>query len=341
MEHLREGGVNKNRYALRKLLSAKQNAITALPGILGDFGGNVSVPGRLGYVYVRISGQPPVQVYNKVAPTNQAALPVLVGYDPLEPTLFQVLAVRSQYLEQQGVSMANAAQHGGTHGWFGRDPVYVALRQFLPGRITPAGGLTFSVHRFTAYFDGVLQLVAPADPISIASLQPYLGSGMGVFVLVSVNSDGEIVTTKGTEGDVSTLSIASIPAAPSDTAYLLGAIRLYDGQTKIDESRLNTDIVDLRWPQVSSSSSSPSSITSSDISKSALHGSRILTVVDFVELLSSFSTLSDTLGIVRARFLPMTDVTVARLDDDTFRRELPVAVINGRRVEYIIPARHD
>ena len=50
------------------------------------------------------------------------------------------------------------------------------------------------------------------------------------------------------------------------------------------------------------------------------------------------ASLEDTLGIVRKRFVALTEVTIRRLDDKEFYQEYPVVVINGRRVEYVVPA---
>lgn len=50
------------------------------------------------------------------------------------------------------------------------------------------------------------------------------------------------------------------------------------------------------------------------------------------------TVLEDTLGIVRSRFLALTDVVVRRADDAAPAQRYPVVVVNGRRVDYVMPA---
>jgi hypothetical protein len=51
------------------------------------------------------------------------------------------------------------------------------------------------------------------------------------------------------------------------------------------------------------------------------------------------AALSDTLAIVRSHFSPLTEVTIRRLDDPDYERSFPVVVVNGQKVEYVVPAR--
>ncbi|MHB9090754.1 MAG: hypothetical protein ACYC7H_04985, partial [Chloroflexota bacterium] len=46
--------------------------------------------------------------------------------------------------------------------------------------------------------------------------------------------------------------------------------------------------------------------------------------------------LEDTLGTLNRRFLPVTGVRLRRLDDPSFFFEAPVAIVNGRQVEYLV-----
>jgi hypothetical protein len=50
------------------------------------------------------------------------------------------------------------------------------------------------------------------------------------------------------------------------------------------------------------------------------------------------SKLEDTLGIIRLRFLALTEAVVRRSDDPGSVQQYPVVVVNGRQVEYVMPA---
>jgi hypothetical protein len=67
-----------------------------------------------------------------------------------------------------------------------------------------------------------------------------------LFVLMSLSAtSGSINITSGSTKTVGTLSMADIPAVPSNSTPIC-AIRLYGFQDKISESRLSTDIIDMR-----------------------------------------------------------------------------------------------
>ncbi len=49
-------------------------------------------------------------------------------------------------------------------------------------------------------------------------------------------------------------------------------------------------------------------------------------------------TVCDTLGVVPKRFIVLTDARVRHQDEPALCEEFPVVVINGSRVEYLVPA---
>jgi hypothetical protein len=245
--------MNKTKHLIRKYFARKQDKLSALPGFLGNEGGTVNVPNRPNYVYARIPGYPVAEVYNnRVAPL--ADLPVLIGTDPLQPSITQVLGVRSiaRYGEDSE-TISPIQAHANTHRFMGDGPgggsdvVWTELRQFLPWRLGPGGGLTVHVYRGVGYIDGAWQQVAPATTVDLSSYVPVTDDKVK-FVLISIDTSGAITVTDGVEVDPADLGLDDIPAVPAGTAYALGAVRLYTGQTEIVEARTDTDIVDLRFP---------------------------------------------------------------------------------------------
>ncbi len=237
----------KVRQTIQQKFLTKQDAITAEPGILGTLGGIVNVPGRPNYVYVRMVGQPISEVYNVRVPPA-AELPVLVGYDPLQPGVLQVLSARAVTRageENSGVNVVPG--HGTTHGWMASDPVFIDLRQFLPLRITPAGGMTIAITRGIVSIGGGYTLITPTGTVDLSASKPTT-AGNAVFVLVTIDTSGDIITTLGSEFAIAETAPSKIPAPPADTAYVLGAVFLYAGQITITETHMNADIVDMRFP---------------------------------------------------------------------------------------------
>jgi hypothetical protein len=245
--------MNKTKHLIRKYFARKQDKLSALPGFLGNDGGTVVVPNRPNYVYARIPGYPVAEVYNnRVAPL--ADLPVLIGTDPLQPAITQVLGVRAiaRYGED-GETISPLQAHASTHRWMGDGPgggsdvLWTELRQFLPWRLGPGGGLTVHVYRGVGYINGAWQQVAPASTIDLSSYVPT-ADDKARYVLITIDTSGAVTATAGTEVAQTDFGLDDIPAHPADTAYVLGAVRLYTGQTEIVEARTDTDIVDLRFP---------------------------------------------------------------------------------------------
>lgn len=244
----------KTRAALSGAFQKKQDRLEAKPGVLGDEKtGDVWIDGRPNYVYVRMIGQPIAEVYNKRVPPL-LDLPVMVGYDPYEPNLWQVLGIRSlnRYGEDDDTLQYSTGHHAETHRYMGSGPgggediLWVEGRQVLPWRITPAGTLTISIYRNTAYIGGVMQSIYD-ESVDLSAYQPST-EGKACLVLITVDSSGAITETAGADVDIEDLAFSDAPAIPAGTEYVLGAVRLYYGQTVIRESRVVTDVYQARWP---------------------------------------------------------------------------------------------
>ena len=226
--------------AIKNLLSKKQDTIIAIPGILGDKTGIVNTD-RKNYVYARV-GNAIISVFNNRV-NAQYGLPVMIGYDPAQPGLLQVLSVRD--INVGGNTQYQVPAHHENHEYpHGNDIVYMQLRQFLPLRITPLGGFKVAIYRAIVWGNSFKVVNDTLDLFQYCPVQPF----KACYVLITISNDGSIDVTKGNEVDISTLSLSNIPQIPSTAKYVIGAIRLYSSQTEIKESGTDTDIVDLRYP---------------------------------------------------------------------------------------------
>ena len=228
------------RKLIRQKLESKANMPKPLPAVVGDGNGNVYVNGRKNYVYVRI-GQSLAEAYCDTDVRHGAS--VLVGYDSVNPRLFRVLnsGGGGETMELITSDRYRWAAPGG-----GQDPLMVELRQFLPVRIAPAGGLKVSVYPGIAWCGSAWKVVG-GSVHDLSSLVPTT-SGKAKMVLICINENGSVTLATGSEVNANALSINDLPEPPSGSLYVIGAVRLYAGQTAIREARTNTDIVDLRFP---------------------------------------------------------------------------------------------
>ncbi|WP_054522192.1 hypothetical protein [Thermanaerothrix daxensis] len=224
--------------AIRKMFNKKQDIPFAVPAILGDKSGVVDAGN--GYAYVQVDNTVLKVLNNRVA--AQPFLPVWVGYDPAQPGLLQVLSPRTVAGENPRY---NVPSHAKNHEYpFGTDILYMQLRQFLPLRITPLGGLRITIYPGLVWADGYKPVSGTFDLTEYCPLEV----GKSCYVLITVDNSGDVVITKGSEVNLDTLSLTHLPSIPTGTAYVLGAVRLYAGQFSIQESGTDTDIVDLRFP---------------------------------------------------------------------------------------------
>jgi hypothetical protein len=239
---------NKLVKKLNKRFSQKQDELRKQPGIMGDGNGNLLVTGVDSFVYVTI-GDKAVPVFNNRV-TPQIGVKIWVGYAPEEPNLFQVLSTRSDTptgLNQNftGYAPARRYEWGAVNG--GQDPLHVHLRAFSPLKIgmSTAGGMNVSLYRGRIWTGTAYKDIATQD-IDLTSYIPGT-TGKAAFVLITIDNTGTVIKTDGADVDIASLAITDIPTVPNNTAFISGAVRVYNGQTLVQEGRTNTDFVDLRF----------------------------------------------------------------------------------------------
>lgn len=242
------------RRQFKKRINEKQNLITPIPAVVGDDYGNVYDSNQ--NIYVRIAGQ-----VQKVKATDISPLynqKVWVGYEPTQPNTFKILN------ERTGSGQSNILapkKHAHTHEWMGHgvgggtDVVKVQLGQFMPLRVMAYSEFTLMVYPGLIRAADSFILLAdtndsgkPIPKTFSVEEHSYVDDGKSAYVLVTIDTSGEIITTKGDEVDTESLALTDIPSIPEGTQYVLAAVRLYSGITEIQENREATDIVDLRFP---------------------------------------------------------------------------------------------
>lgn len=240
-----------------KTLSKKESRLPRTIGKLGDGYGNLYVDDTRTIVWVRFGETKAIPVFcNRVAPENE--LQVVVGYSPEQPKLYQVL---STYSDKPGGE--NAGTLGGyapakRYEWLapkgGQDPLYVHLRAFTPLGIYVSHPPSMSVQLMRGMIINASK--TPIEvPAATSDHTAYIPTteGKAVLVLHTVDNDGNNVETVSSEFDIDLLMpegdrFANVPALPTDTVFVRGLVRVYYGQTKIQEGRTNRDIIDMRFP---------------------------------------------------------------------------------------------
>lgn len=231
------------RSARKKDRLTNQPLIVGRPAFLGDNSGNITTYQGAelpdGYVVVRDMDGNLSVAYNDRVP-NVANTFIQVGYDPLKPTLFQVLDTSDYYTSQLYPAIAT---HHKTHEWPNPDTIWIRGEQFIPQLVVPAGGFLIEVYPGFVQSGNVWVLVEN-QTIDMTANIPTSGARM---VLVAVDSAGVIHKTNGAvKGSPFALLPSDIPATPGGQAALC-AVRLFVGQTTIRKTETYTDIFDLRF----------------------------------------------------------------------------------------------
>jgi hypothetical protein len=226
-----------------------------VPGQMGDGFGHLVFNAQANLYYARVAGRIEV-VYCDTIPADNDIL-VELGRDILlgseRPGRFRVLGTRtgspggSQVQIQAGYAPASRYQRDAEGG--GQDPLWVQQNQIMPLMTGALSGMTVQLFPGIAY--------SATDPLYIAyqtiSLTAHIpaGADTAALVLLTLNASGTLTATKGAEFTISTLTstddlLSYCPDAPAGSIYVSSAVRVYYGQTEVQEGRTNTDIIDLR-----------------------------------------------------------------------------------------------
>jgi hypothetical protein len=213
-------------------------------GLLGDGRGNVLVPGRPDYNYVRFSraSTETFEVFNKEVSQPVDGWPILIGEFPWQPGLVQVVATDWSAYAQTGWgdSVASIQAHAPTHEWPnfvpGSDAINTYLRAITPMRTQAAGSGSTSV-MVTAYeYDGQTgtNYGWPGSPnLNLAGATPPSGTMryMGVYLNPLTNTLGVVSGSTTIYTDALEPDRPAWPRGVYPSAY----VRLYGGQAAITE----------------------------------------------------------------------------------------------------------
>jgi len=234
--------------AVSDAFSTKQNVIEWKPATLGDGHGTVSTGNNM--VYCRLSDNSSViEVLNlRVQPVD--GLRVRIGKLPEMPLVWQVLGQDDQRVDENGQDSGgggvyNTPLHHRTHEYLGSDQVNLDWRQITTLRVYAYSGFSIGVLAGLIPRTGG-DLVVATQTLDLSSHVPASGA---LYCLITVDASGLLDTTDGTTIDsLANLALTDIPDTPAGH-FRLAAIRLYAGQSAINESRNSNDVRDLRWPQ--------------------------------------------------------------------------------------------
>jgi hypothetical protein len=213
---------------------------------MGDGNGTVAITARPGFVWVRINGIKAAAYNARVQ--NIEDLAVWAGYDPVEPQMFQVLGLRHVYKDTDLPAFAAIGPHHASHEWesvTGSDMVYVHLRQWMPLRVGVSSGLTVEVNGgINPTATGEWSFVA-YQTLDLSGDLPATGACWALIYL----DDGTLARRLGNRvPSLAALSVENIPALQSGERAL-AAVKLYAGQTGIQDDAHHREILDLRYPQ--------------------------------------------------------------------------------------------
>ena len=233
---------------VKKSDAARNQPLTqARPAFLGDSKGNITVYNNKqlpdGYVVVRdYSGNLSVAFNSKVS-TAVANISIWVGYDTLlQPTLYQVLAVRDTYDTQ---STSGIPSHHTTHEFPHDDTVNVHGEQFLPALVRVDSGYTLLIYPFFCPVSTGGWVYIPYQTLDMTS---YLPATEAQAFAICARDDGTLSVVAGsTETTPELIGASDFPTMPDATYHGMWAVRMYSGQDAIHQDlTANNDLYDLR-----------------------------------------------------------------------------------------------
>ncbi len=165
---------------------------------------------------------------------------ILVGYDNEYPDLLQVLRFDDVYNTPPPPHVVN---HKENHTWFGIDPVDIYGQQFYPLLARASTGLTIRIYGGEYKCESLFHIMPTTD----IDLTAEAVSSGAEWVNVEIDSSGTISFLHGTNvASRALLTPEDIPAA-DPTKKFLCSVKMYYGQTRIIQTRIDTDIFDPRF----------------------------------------------------------------------------------------------
>jgi hypothetical protein len=210
--------------------------------VMGRADGEVKVSQN--EVYVTLMNGSVVTVYNDRLP-RIAFRKVIIGYDDNDPSLLQVLRFDNVYSTRPTAMIVN---HKESHAWYSHDPIDVYAQQFLPLLPRAVGGLSVRVYGGEYKLD-TLYHVMPTTDYDLSAEAPASGAE---WVNVEIDSSGVVTYNHGSNKASRELLLPEDIPTTASTKKLLCSVKMYIGQSRFIQTRLDSDIFDPRFTGESS-----------------------------------------------------------------------------------------
>lgn len=239
--------------AIRKVKLQKIDKVQQISGLLGvtkDGTNQIEVPGRRGFVWVRLRNNLSelVQAFNENV-SLVFGLPVLVERDPSNPSRYRVVGRDVGRYNSWGGSATGQAAHGSTHSFVpggGGDMVWVYSQQFMPLLVVPsgnAGAMSLVVQPALYYISGSYHYLGGTGTANLSSYKPSDGNAH-VIVLEIDPASGQLLISTGTMAGVPNQLTGTAELAPyfppliDESHEPLAAIRLLSGTSYLSWANL-------------------------------------------------------------------------------------------------------
>lgn len=250
-------GQRRLKSSLKSFSKEKVSNKTIYYGELGvTLGGSqvVDVPGRDGFVFVRIKGNTSelIQALNSSVPSAYG-LAVLLHR---EGTNYKIIGKDVRAYSNQGTQIPGGVfplpRHGGQHSFapelnIGADPVWVFDKQFMRMLTYPSGSSTLLTINPAFYeWNGSWKYAQNTGSINFAPYVPTITGSARMALLYISPADNGLKIAAGTpfSGDITDKGQLAqyIPDVDRNTSIPLAAVKLITGTTSI----LWTDLYDMR-----------------------------------------------------------------------------------------------
>lgn len=239
---------------LRAILANYVLALPTYPALLGDGHGTVEVAGWPGWVWVRVGSDERLErAFNQRVPLRDG-LAIIVGYDWLQPKMFQVLSQRDDAYAGAGTGQPVIPQVVGHHESHqfptiddddsdGSDVTYIHWRQMRGLRVYIVSGFTVGIERWPIR-RGSTNIWIATQQINLTADRPVSGAR---YVTMYLDTDGVFQRRLGSIVAAASITIADAPLTVAGE-WELANVLLWSTQVELKDDGERQDIVDRRFP---------------------------------------------------------------------------------------------
>lgn len=227
---------------LRAALGADSDKPLEFKAVMGRADGTVkSIENN---VYITLYNGSVIEVYNDRLP-RIAWRKIVVGYDPTDPLLLQVLRFDNVYATNPTPMIPN---HKESHTWFSYDAIDVYGEQILPLLPRAIGGLVVRVYGGWYQANSAYHIIDTQD-LDLSG--EAIASG-AEWVNAEIDDAGVTTYNHGANYGSRELLLPEYIPTTDPAKKLLFSVKTYAGQVSIIQTRTESDIFDPRMTGVSS-----------------------------------------------------------------------------------------